>query len=156
MPHWIDSQTVFRSSFSVVARKAHPRLTRASVQPGDVVPIDLFCDLGHVLFSPQGNSSALGDKALAEVGRKRRVVMTMPVFSGVYRAVAGSDLVALLPTPLARQIAPVAGLEIYMPPMPVDPAEIQMIWHRRFSSSAGHAWLRKQIADLLRPLGDTG
>ncbi len=30
----------------------------------------------------------MGDAALARVGRERRVVMTLPVFSGIYRAVA--------------------------------------------------------------------
>jgi len=82
LPDWVKSQPVFRSGFSVIARLRHPRLTRAGLTPGGVVPIDLFCDLGHVLFSPEGNSKAMGDAALAKVGRERRVIMTMPSFSG--------------------------------------------------------------------------
>lgn len=152
LPDWIESQPVFRSTFSVIARKGHPRLERAGVLPGDVVPIDLFCDLGHVLFSPQGNRRAMGDAALAQVGRERHVVMTMPIFSGVYRAVAGSDLIALLPSPLAERVAPMAGLNIFQPPMPVPTARLAMIWHRRFSATPSHVWLRGLIAELLAPL----
>ena len=91
----------------------------------------------------------MGDAALAKVGRERRVVMTMPIFSGVYRAVAASDLIALLPTALAYHVAKSAGLRIYRAPMPVPTATLCMIWHRRNAASASHAWLRDQIANLL-------
>lgn len=152
LPDWVQGRTVFTSSFSVIARKGHPRIRRAKIDPGGTVPIDLFCDLGHVLFSPEGNASAMGDAALAKVGRQRRVVMTLPVFSGVCRAVAGSDLIALLPTQLARHLAPSVGLEVFQPPMAIDAATISMIWHRRFASSPSHAWMREQIAVLLSRL----
>lgn len=153
-PDWVESRRVFRSSFSVIARRDHPRLTREGLSSGDVVPIDLFCDIGHVLFSPEGNSKAMGDAALAEVGRERRIVMTMPIFSGVYRAVSGSDLIALLPTALANHVAPTAGLRVYRAPMPVPTAQLSIIWHRRFSASASHIWLCDQITDLLAPLDE--
>lgn len=155
-PDWTECKQVFQSSFSVIARSGHPRLSKARLITGDIMPIDLFCDLGHVLFSPEGNDTAMGDEALARVGRKRHVVMTMPVFSGVYRAVAGSDLIALLPTALAHKVAPSVGLEVLHPPVPVAPAQLVQVWHRRFTSSPAHVWLRDQIADLLRPLCDAG
>ena len=154
LPDWVQDQPLFRSSFSVISRENHPRIARAGINPGDMIPIDLFCDLGHVLFSPEGKSHAMGDAALARVGRERRVVMTMPVFSGVYRAVAASDLIALLPTQLAQQIASTVGLDVYAPPMSIDKAQITMIWHRRYSAKPAHAWLRDQISILLAPLDE--
>lgn len=151
-PDWVDHQPVFASNFAVIARKGHEVLAAENVAPGAVVPIDLFCRLGHVLFSPEGNLRAMGDAALAEIGRERRVAMTLPVFSGVYRAVAESDLIALLPEQLAHHIAPKAGLEIYEPPMRVSPALISMIWHKRSSCTPSHQWLRQQVAEVLLPL----
>ena len=68
-PDWIDHAAAYRSGFVMIARNGHGRLDRASIAPGDVVPIDLFCDLGHVAFSPEGKDRMLGDKALARVGR---------------------------------------------------------------------------------------
>jgi DNA-binding transcriptional LysR family regulator len=153
-PNWVQSRPAFHSSFSVIARAGHPRLERERLASGDVVPIDLFCDIGHVLFSPEGNSRAMGDAALAQVGRERRVVMTMPTFSGVYRAVANSDLIALLPTALAHHVAVAAGLDIYRAPMPIPTAQLHMIWHRRHSASSAHIWLRDQIGELLAPLNE--
>lgn len=154
LPDWVESRPAFRSNFSVIARKGHPRLKREGLSNGDVVPLDLFCDVGHVLFSPEGNDKAMGDAALAEVGRERRVVMTMPSFSGVFRAVAASDLIALLPTALAQHVAEAAGLSVYRAPMPVPTAQLCMIWHRRFAASASHAWVRHQIAQILSSLDE--
>lgn len=153
-PEWVQVQPVFHSSFVVVARTGHPRLGRAGLVPGDVVPLDLFCDLGHILMSPEGKLKALGDAALARIGRERRVVMTMPFFNGVYRAVAESDLVSLIPQQLARRMAPLVGLDIYHAPIPVDPALLYMIWHKRSSGNPAHRWLRELIARLLLPLND--
>ena len=152
LPDWVEDRPVFLSPYCVVARKGHPRLARAGVSAGATVPLDLFCDIGHVLFSPEGREAAAGDAALSKVGRTRRVVMTMPVFSGVYRAVAGSDLIALLPAALAHQIAASVGLDVFQPPIPVEPVQITMIWHRRNSASPPHVWLRDQIGELLAPL----
>jgi DNA-binding transcriptional LysR family regulator len=155
LPDWVQSRPLFTSSFSAIARSNHPRIARAGIAPGGVIPIDLFCDLGHVLFSPAGNASAMGDAALAKLGRKRRVVMTMPVFSGVYHAVGQSDLIALLPTQLARHVAQKNGLDVYLPPMPIDAATITMIWHRRYAASLDHLWFRDQIVELLAALDET-
>jgi DNA-binding transcriptional LysR family regulator len=156
LPDWVQSRPVFTSSFSVIARRDHPRIARAGVAAGDVIPIDLFCDLGHVLFSPEGQPRAMGDAALARVGRQRRVVMTMPVFSGVYRAVAQSDLIALLPTQLAHHAAREGAIEVYQPPMQIAAATIVMIWHRRNAVSPPHVWFRALIAEMLAPLDETG
>jgi DNA-binding transcriptional LysR family regulator len=151
LPDWAEGQSMFRSSFSIIARKAHPDLVDARIASGAIMPLDLFCELGHVLFSPEGKPSGMADHALARVGRERRVKMTLPVFSGVYRAVAGSDLIALLPTALAHRVAASVGLDVFQPPIAMDPAHLVLIWHRRYSASPAHVWLRGQIADLLQP-----
>lgn len=151
-PAWIDSAAIFRGPFVVIARKAHPAIKRAGLAPGDTVPIDLFCRLGHAVFSPEGKLKAMGDAALARMGRERRVVMTMPTFSGVCHAVADSDLVALLPQSLAIQMAPRLELALFCAPMPIDPAQICMAWHRRNTGNPAHRWLRELVTNVLSPL----
>lgn len=151
-PPGLECQPLFRSPFVMVARRGHPRLARAGIAAGATVPIDLFCDLGHILFSPQGKLGAMGDAALAAVGRKRRVVMSMPVFYGVARAVSASDHVALLPLQLAERLAGPLGIDTYIPPMPLPTPQIVMVWQRRLTSAPAHRWLRSQIAQLMEPL----
>lgn len=153
-PEWTDSRPLFRSGFVVIARKGHPKLRRSRIKLGATIPMDLFCDLGHVLFSPEGKTSAMGDVALAAVGRSRRVVMTLPVFSGVCSAVAQSDHLALMPRQMAEIMAPRLGLAVYRAPMPLQPAQIFMVWHRRATANPAHRWIRDRIAEILEPLSD--
>lgn len=152
MPSWTEWRPLFNSSFAMVARSGHPEIAAAGLVEGDAVPMDLFCALGHILFSPEGNMAAMGDAALARVGRKRHVVMTMPVFYGVCSVVAESDHVALIPQQLARKIAGKLDLSVYRPPMSMPLPLIGMLWHRRMSGSPSHRWLRARVADLMEPL----
>lgn len=146
---WVDHRPVMKLPFKVIARSGHPRFAEAGLAPGDTVPLDLYCDLGHVLFSNDGSLTGIGDLALARVGRARRVVMAMPFFSGVLRSVAGTDLVALVPGRLADAAG--LGLDVYAPPVPVDPVRLSMFWHKRATATPAHGWLRARIVDILRP-----
>jgi DNA-binding transcriptional LysR family regulator len=152
VPDYISEQFLFYSTFVTIARKGNPRL--AHLTKGDTIPIDLFCDLGHVLFSPEGKLAAMGDAALAKVGRSRRVVMTLPEFHGVCSTVSRSDLIALLPRQLAKAKADMMGLDLFEPPMPIAPAKIVNIWHARSDNNPAHRWLRNQIARLMKPLDE--
>jgi DNA-binding transcriptional LysR family regulator len=152
LPHWIDGEPVFHSSFIMIARAGHPRLRAEGIAPGARVPLDLFCELLHVLFSPAGHFGAMGDAALARLGRTRRVVMTVPVFSGVVRAVSGSDLVALFPQQMARALAEQFDLELYQAPIDIPVPLIWMIWHRRATGNPAQRWMRDLVRDILGPL----
>ncbi|WP_170356977.1 LysR family transcriptional regulator [Ruegeria arenilitoris] len=149
-PDWISREVLFRSSFMVVGRVDNPFL--AQIEDGTELPMETFCALSHVLFSPEGKLAAMGDAALAKVGRKRHVAMTLPVFSGVCRVVSASDLVALVPSQLARKLAPEFGLKVLAPPFEIEPVNIIAIWHRRSDANPMAKWMRQQVFDLLKPL----
>ncbi|MDD9921295.1 MAG: LysR substrate-binding domain-containing protein, partial [Boseongicola sp.] len=150
LPDWINHEPLFRSSFSVIGRAANPALEK--LESGRELPLDVFCDLSHVLFSPEGKMAAMGDSALEKVGRTRKVAMTLPVFSGVCRTVSESDLIALVPTQLAQKVAAGFGLKYYTPPFEISPALIIAIWHRRSDENPMSKWMRQQVFDLLKPL----
>ena len=116
------------------------------------MPMETFCALHHVLFSPEGNFAAMGDAALARVGKRRQVAMTVPVFSGVCRAVSESDLVALVPAQLASKVAETFGLSVFGPPMEIEPALIIGIWHKRSDNAPMAAWVRSQVFGLMKAL----
>mgnify|MGYP003625317345 FL=1 len=150
LPDWVSREPLFRSPFHVIARRDNPGV--AGLETGQIMPLDTFCTLRHVLFSPEGNSASLGDAALAQVGRKRQVAMTVPVFSGVCRAVRESDLVALVPAQLAADVAKTFDLCVFQPAMPIDPPLIVGIWHKRSETTALSVWMREQVFGLLRAL----
>lgn len=150
LPDWVNQATLFHSPFHVIARRANPGI--AGLVPGEVMPMDTFCGLHHVLFSPEGNLAAMGDDALRRIGRHRQVAMTVPVFSGVCRAVSESDLIALVPAQLAARVADGFDLSVFGPPMDIEPARIIGIWHKRSDDTPLAGWLREQVFELLRRL----
>ncbi len=152
-PEWIAHEPLFHAEFAVIARIGHPALAAAGVKPGGVIPMDLFCSLGHVLCSPDGQFHGLGDAALAREGRSRNVVMSLPVFAGILQVVAMSDLIALFPRDLAERRAQIDGITVHAPPVTFPPPLLCMIWHRRYSSDAAHLWLRGIVYEILAPLG---
>jgi DNA-binding transcriptional LysR family regulator len=152
LPDWIESMKLFRSRFVVISRKGHPALR--GVKAGAEMPIDTFCSLEHVVFSPEGNLAAMGDAALARIGRTRFVRMWLPGVSVVCGAGGESGLIALVPRQIAERLAPSMGLSIYRPPISVPVPLIIGIWHRRTSADPAHRWMRQQIAEILRPLNE--
>ena len=152
VPRWASKQALFNSGFRVIARKGHPMIDPATVPTGSVMPLDLYCALGHVAFSSEGKFDGIGDQALRKIGRTRRVVMTLPVFYGVWNAVLKSDLIGLLPDALAHDVAEREGLDVFLPPIQVGPQRLIMLWHSRYDSDPGHKWLRAQVTSLMRPL----
>lgn len=148
-PAWIEHEALFHADFAVIARSGHPALAEAGVAPGDVVPMELFCALGHVLCSPDGRLHGLGDAALAREGRARRVVMSVPGFEGVLQIVAASDLIALFPRALAEHRVPTCGITLNAPPVMIPPPLLCMIWHRCQGGDPAHAWLRGHVREIL-------
>lgn len=150
LPEWFNREPLFHSSFHVIARFGNPGV--AGLKNGMQMPMDTFCGLQHVLFSPEGNLAAMGDAALHRVGKSRQVAMTVPVFSGVCRAVSESDLIALVPAQLASKVAEMYGLCVFQPPMKIEPALIIGIWHKRSDKSPTAAWMRSQVFGLMKAL----
>lgn len=153
-PDWVMQTAAVHSSFVAVASRRHPRLARLGLKPGDLLPLDLFCDIPHVLFSPQGNLSGMEDAALAKLGRTRYVALSVPTFYGVARAIAQSELIGVLPSRFATALASHLGLSCYRVPHELPLARQFLYWHRRTTASAEHRWMRELVLALLEPLDE--
>jgi DNA-binding transcriptional LysR family regulator len=145
MPDWISRQPLFRSPFAVIAARAHPGLKKAKAKPGRELPLELFCALPHAIRSIDGSMAGLVDDALAKAGAARRVMLALPNFQGIARAVAQGRLIAAVPVQFATAVADDLDLAIYRPPVEVPVPEISLYWHRRHDQNPAHRWLREQI-----------
>jgi DNA-binding transcriptional LysR family regulator len=149
LPEWVSRQTLFQSRFTIVARQDHPRLRDAGVKPGDVIPLDLFCELPHALRTVDGGMTGQTDAALEVLGRARRVALVVPHFHAVLMAVARGELIAAIPRRFAEVFAPALGVGLYASPVELPLQDIQMYWHSRHDRDPAHAWLRTQITEVL-------
>lgn len=116
---------------------------------GAQIPLEQMCDLPHVLFSPDGRTSDDTDTLLKAMGRARRIVATVPTFSGVFSVLRKTDIIGTLPTHLTDIFARLDNITRH--PVPVDRPEIDlaMLWHRRNDNAPLHRWLRDQIIECL-------
>ncbi len=151
-PEWICRSLLFASPFVVIAARSHATIAAAGIRPGEVLPLDLFCALPHALRSIDGSMSGMVDEALAATGRRRRVVLALPHFFAVGRAVARGGVIAAVPVQFARATAEDLRLHAYELPFPVPVPEVQLYWHRRREQDPAHAWLRARVMEAARLL----
>lgn len=143
-PGTLRMRTLYRERYVAIARTGHPAVRGR-------LDLDSFCALDHVIVSPQGGGfSGPTDAALEAVGRRRRVVLSVPGFLIVAEIVGRSDLIALVPSRIVRDQA--GRLQVLEPPLAVAGFEFAMVWHDRTDTHPLQRWLRDRIATLA---GDT-
>jgi DNA-binding transcriptional LysR family regulator len=87
----------------------------------------------------------LVDRPLAQLGAKRRVVLSLPFFVPAIFAIAQTDLILTVPRRLARITAAMAGVCVVKPPREIKAFPYFMAWHPRLTTEPAHAWLREQL-----------
>jgi DNA-binding transcriptional LysR family regulator len=141
-PEGLRSRTAITERFVVIGRRTHPKLRRA-------LTLDSFCALEHVLVSPRGGSfSGQTDEALAQLGRRRRVRLSVQSFAQVPSLIAASDLIAVYPAMLAARFA--RELKIVPPPLAIPGFTMVAAWHERTHHDPAQRWLRDAVHAALR------
>ncbi len=134
-----DHQRLFNGEYVCVMRKDHP------LAKGPMT-IKRYTQAHHLLVSFSGRPFGFVDEALASLGHKRRIVLTVNQFFTAGRVVATSDLLSVLP----RHFVRVTGMadEFVMRDLPfeVSPVHVDSLWHRRQGQRSDHAWLRLAVA----------
>jgi len=126
----------------LVQRRGHPR----GHQPVD---LDAYCQLRHVLVSPSGGAfHGPIDDALARLGRRRDVVLSVQQFLLAASIVKDTDLVTALPRRLARTLS--ATLDAVALPIATTGFDLHLAWHARSAGDPACAWLKRLIVEATR------
>ena len=135
------TQSLFEERFVCIVRKGHAA-ARA--------PLDLqtFLGLSHLLVSPEGGGVGYVDAALAQLGLKRRVRLTLPHMQAVPALVARTDLISTVMGGAVGASGLADELCILDPPLDLDPVPFVMSWHRRNDAHPAQHWFRDCIASL--------
>ena len=134
-----DHQRLYDGEYVCVMRSDHPLASGPFT-------LKRFCAAHHLLVSFSGRPFGFIDEALASLGHKRRIVLTVNQFFTAGRVVSTSDLLTVLP----RHFVNVTGMsgELVMRDLPFDvpPVHVDSLWHRRQGQRSDHAWLRLAVA----------
>jgi DNA-binding transcriptional LysR family regulator len=134
-------QLLFQHSSACVVRRDHPTI-------GPVMTLDDYLSAKHVVIAQKGRIQDVVEVGLAAKGLHRRIGLQIPHFVSIPFIVAGSDLVATIPRPLAIQFAAICDLRVLDPPFPIPTIEIKQLWHRRFDGHPRLKWLRNVVAEM--------
>lgn len=134
-----DHQRLYEGKYVCVMRQGHP-LARGPLT------LKRYCAAHHLLVSFSGRAYGFVDEALASLGMKRRVVLTVNQFFTAGRVVSNSDLLTVLPSHFVDVTGIADELAIRELPFAMPPVHVDALWHRRQSQRSDHAWLRLAIA----------
>lgn len=104
----------------------------------------------HILVEIREGQQALVDRALSQLGAKRRVVLTLPYFVPAIFAVAQTDLILTVPRRLARITAGMAGVRVVEAPREMKSFPYFMAWHPRLTNEPAHRWFHEQLRSAVR------
>ncbi|SDB66266.1 DNA-binding transcriptional regulator, LysR family [Belnapia rosea] len=118
----LRQRRLLEESYCVAMRPGHP----AAADFG----LARWLDFPHVVVSGHGGMEMPLDAVLAARGLARRVGVVVPSFLMVPPLLAGSDLIAMLPT---RCVPDGAALTLRPTPLPVEGFRLDLAWHDRRS-----------------------
>ncbi len=134
-------QRLYESDYVCVMQRDHPLAHEA-------LTLDQFCAARHLLVSFSGRPFGFIDEALAGLGRKRQIVLTVNQFFTAGRVVASSKLLTVLPRHFVRVTGFAEQLVLRELPFTVPTVHVDALWHRRLQHDSAHAWLRGVIGQL--------
>ena len=129
--------------FVCLLRKEHPLAGRR-------LTLEQFTSYPHALVSPGGKAGSAVDKALAKLGRKRRVAVMIPHFLAVQHIVESCDVIVTSGERLAKTMS--GALCIVSPPVELPEFTVALFWHERNHADAAHQWFRAAVTEVARGL----
>jgi len=116
----IHREDLLAEHYVIALRPGHPAIPGFNLQSWLAFP--------HILVSGRGEARSPLDAELARIGHARRVGLVVPSFGMVADLLRGSDMIAMLPSRVARAAA---DLVVLPTPIPVAGFPLHIAWHGR-------------------------
>lgn len=134
-PPLLRSRIIYHERYVCLMRKDHPMAQKQKLT------LDEFCSLEHVLVSNDGGQFyGVSDEALAKIGRKRRVSLSVTSFLMLPSILQKSDFITVAPERLAKSFT---NLALLPPPLEISGYTKIMAWHERNHHDQIQKWLRQ-------------
>jgi DNA-binding transcriptional LysR family regulator len=137
-PPRFTQRLLFEEDFVVAMRNGHPLARRFT--------FDTYVEAQHMLVSGIGDAYGVVDAKLADLGRSRRVVLTVPNFTTALIHVSESNLIATLPRHLVAAYAERFNLTVRPVPLPWTADPVRVVASRAAMADAGVAWMFDAVA----------
>lgn len=136
----IRHERLYTGQYVCVMRRGHPLASQD-------LTLDAYCEANHLLVSFSGRAHGQVNDVLAQLGRERRILLTVNQFYTGGSVVASSDLITVLPRHLIASTGRADELIAKELPFPMPPVHVDMLWHERDARNPAHRWLRAKLAE---------
>jgi DNA-binding transcriptional LysR family regulator len=138
-PEGLRGRTLFEEEYVCIVSKQHPLAQQKTLT------MDQFCEADHALVSYLGGAfEGATDAALAKLGRKRRVMTSVPSFLVLVALLKNSPLMAVVPKRLTLGAQGITTLTL---PFNVPGFTKYMVWHERTHAHPAYQWIREQLQE---------
>jgi len=141
----ILTRPILHDEFVTIVRRDHPSARRG-------MSMKTFLSLQHVLVSPEGDRHGLVDEALAQLGKRRNLVLTLPQMFAVPAVIAQTQMTATVMKRVALHSPARRMLVLFPPPVTLPEIPFDLIWHRRSDTHPAQVWLRGLIESVAQSL----
>jgi DNA-binding transcriptional LysR family regulator len=141
----IYQQHLFNDREVCIMRRDHPDI-------GDVLSLDAYVNAEFIRLSVSNLAAEIVDTRLEEIGRQRRIRVTVEQEVAIFQLICNSNLLANVAELAAHEYA--TFLPIKIMPIPLGAIELQhfQYWHDRHHHDPGHRWLRQTVSTIGRAL----
>ena len=160
VPSRLSSRTLMTQGERIVMRKDHPasrrKLALADLARYPLVTVSVGGQEegavgGFILERGLARQAEMFDRhaleeALSAVGLAPRYRATVPHSLAIPALLRGSDMLSIMPSSLARNLAEGGELRMREPPYPSALSTFRAVWHSRNDHDPAHVWLRDGVA----------
>jgi LysR family transcriptional regulator, nod-box dependent transcriptional activator len=112
------------------------------------ITVERYASAGHAVMQPADTDEPSFEGLLVRRhGVARRVEITTYSLASLPSLVVGTETIATVHAMLARRLAPALPIVLLPMPLPMQPFEQAMHWHKYRSSDPGLTWLRRLMLD---------
>ena len=151
VPKRIRRERLFTDAYVCVVRRGPARRTRRQA-----IDLETYVTTPHILVTLAGDDRGIVDEALAKLGRRRRVAVTVPNTYLIPRLVAETGMISHLPRRIAAEVLRGSDLVMVSPPVALPEWHIDMYWGAASASEATSSWIRSRLSEIGRQIRLTG
>src|SRR5450432_3490432 len=148
VPAGINQQSLYEDPAVCVVRENHE-------QVGTKRTLEAYGQLPHLEIGPTADAipGMHIDRALAAIGRRRHVTLSVPYYLLAPHILEHTDHVATLSASGAEILVKMARLRVVEPPIELPTYRYSQIWQNSNNDDTAHTWLRERIARICQRRG---
>jgi DNA-binding transcriptional LysR family regulator len=142
VPKRIRRERLFTDTYVCVVRRDASRAVCQSLD------LETYVTTPHILATLAADDRGIVDEALAKLGLRRRVAVTVPNVYLIPRLVAETGMISHLPRSIAAEMLRGYDLVMFPPPVALSEWHIDMYWGAASASEPTTSWIRSRLSGI--------